>query len=154
MSEGRKEAVRQVEEFFGELLEQSGLDLELEVEERGENVEVRLNGSDSEVLLSNGAKALDALNDLGNQIFLRRMGQRIEVDCEDYRLTRILELELLATNAAEKTRLSGQSFRFQPMPPSERRTIHVRLAEEPGVRTESQGMGTSRSVVVYPDASG
>ena len=154
MSEGMKEAARQVEEFFGELLEQSGLDLEMEVEEAGENVEVRLSGSDSEVLLSNSAKALDALNDLGNQIFLRRMGQRIEVDCEDYRLTRILELELLARNAAEKTRLSGLSFRFQPMPPSERRTIHVTLAEEPGVRTESQGMGTSRHVVVYPDASG
>ena len=154
MIEGIKEAARQVEEFFGELLEQSGLELEMEVEAAGENVAVRLSGADSEVLLSNNAKVLDALNDLGNQIFLRRMGQRIEVDCEDYRLTRILELELLATNAAEKTQLSGQSFRFQPMPPSERRTIHITLAEEPGVRTESQGMGTSRHVVVYPDASG
>lgn len=153
MNEGIGEAAQQVEEFFNELLDKSGFDLEMEIEE-GENVEVRLSGTDSEILLSNNAKALDALNDLGNQIFLRRMGQRIEVDCEDYRLTRILELELLARNAAEKTRLSGQTFRFQPMPPSERRIIHVTLAEEPGVRTESRGMGTSRHVIVFPDASG
>ncbi len=154
MSEDTREAARQVEEFFSQLLNVSGLDLEMEVKDPGENVQVQFSGSDSEVLLSNNAKALDALNDLGNQIFLRRMGQRIEVDCEDYRLTRILELELLAKNAAEKTRLSGRSFRFQPMPPSERRTIHITLAEEPGVRTESRGMGTSRHVVVFPDASG
>jgi spoIIIJ-associated protein len=153
MSEEIGEAAQQVEEFFSELLDKSGFDLEMEIEE-GENVGVRLSGSDSEILLSNNAKALDALNDLGNQIFLRRMGQRIEVDCDDYRLTRILELELLARNAAEKTRLSGQSFRFQPMPPSERRIIHVTLAEEPGVRTESRGMGTSRHVIVFSDASG
>ena len=42
MSEGIKEAGRQVEEFFGELLQRSGLDLELEVEEAGEKVEVTL----------------------------------------------------------------------------------------------------------------
>lgn len=153
MSEGIGEAAQQIEEFFSELLDKGGFDLEMEIEE-GENVEVRLSGSDSEILLSNNAKALDALNDLGNQIFLRRMGQRIEVDCDDYRLTRILELELLARNAAEKTRLSGQPFRFQPMPPSERRIIHVTLAEEVGVRTESRGMGTSRHVIVFRDASG
>lgn len=153
MNEEANQVAENVKEFFSHLLRHGGFDLELEVE-ADENVEVRLSGQDSELLLQNNARALDALNDLANQIFLRQTGHRVEVDCEDYRLTRVLELELLARNAAERTRLSGRSFRFQPMPPSERRTIHVTLAEEPGVRTESRGVGTERHVVVLPDGSG
>ncbi|HSR49223.1 MAG TPA: R3H domain-containing nucleic acid-binding protein [Acidobacteriota bacterium] len=139
-----------VESFMEGLLGHMEVELEMEIEEADNTIEVRLTGRDSELILENGAKALDAFNDIVNQVFYRPREVRIEVDCDDYRLGRILELELLARSAAEKTRLSGESFRFQPMPPAERRTIHLTLAKEEGVRTESSGHGTRRHVVVLP----
>ena len=141
-----------VEEFVSELLNHAGLELDLNVDRGESSVEVRLEGGDSDLVLDNNGQVLEALNDLINQVFFRQ-GCRIEVDCEDHRLTRIIELEMLARNAAERAKVSGRSVRFQPMPSSERRTIHLTLAEERGVRTESSGSGSRRHVVVWPDAS-
>ncbi|HSR69079.1 MAG TPA: R3H domain-containing nucleic acid-binding protein [Acidobacteriota bacterium] len=150
MTEQSEKLAAQVEKFMTELLGHMQLDVKMELEETDQTIEVRLSGADSEVILRNGARTLEAFNDIVNQIFYQPRDVRVEIDCEDYRLGRVLELELLARSAAEKTRVSGQSFRFQPMPPAERRTIHLTLAKEEGVRTESSGHGTNRHVVVMP----
>ncbi len=146
-----EDSLEKLEEFLKGVVRAGGFDLTVEIEESDEVVEARLDGADSEILLENSGKVLDALNDLVNQIFFRRLGRRIELDSDDFRAMRIIELEQMAKHAAEKTRLSGRSFRFQPMPSSERRAIHLALAEERGVRTESHGSGTGRYVMVLPD---
>ena len=60
------------------------------------------------------------------------------------------QLQLLAKKAADKARLSGTKVSLQPMPASERRIIHLAVAEEAGVETQSEGRGRFRRVLISP----
>lgn len=151
MSAGQQELCGDVRRFVREMVELCGMSVEVSASEGAAGIEVGLSGSDSEMLLDNQARVLYALHDIVNQVFLRRGAERIEVDCGEFRAMRVLELELLAHKAADHARTSGRVFRFQPMPPGERRTIHLALAGEAGVRTESKGNGTGRHVVILPE---
>ena len=85
-------------------------------------------------------------------ILKRQLGKsiRITLDVEGYRDRRISSLEMLAENSASKVTKSGKPFRLNPMPAFERRVIHVALAENIKVRTESKGSGLKRQVVIFP----
>ena len=85
-------------------------------------------------------------------ILKRQLGKsvRITLDVEGYRDRRISSLEVLAENSASKVKKSGKPFRLNPMSAFERRVIHVALAENRNVRTESKGSGLRRQVVIFP----
>ncbi len=127
-------------------------DLDLDVASRwaGDVVNVDLRGDDAGIVLSNNALLMYAINHLLNQVFYRRAPGSFSavVDCGDYRAMRVLELELMAKKAAEKVRVTGVPYPLQPMPAVERRVIHLALADEAGVRTESRGGGPHRHVVI------
>ena len=138
--------------FLEGLLRAGRLELSVELKRDADAVQVVLEGPDGDLALENNARVLYALEHIVNQVLYRR-GQgdaKVVLDCNDYRNTRLLELQLLARKAAEKVKTSGASFSFQPMPAVERRIIHLTLAEEQGVRTESSGLGTNRHVVILP----
>lgn len=147
-----QELVERASVFLRELLKASRLDLEFRCEAADGAIQVDLEGQDAVVLLSNNARALYALNHLLNQALARRRhpDYSFVVDCEQYRSTRVLELQLLARKAAEKVAATGSRMALQPMPASERRVIHLALKEQPGVRTESEGTGLHRRVVILP----
>ena len=104
------------------------------------------------MVLSNNARVLYSINHLLNQIFFRqfRDGCSLVVDCNDYRATRVLELQLLAKKVAEKVKAGRTPLPLQPMPATERRVVHLALAEEPGITTMSEGTGEHRRVVILP----
>ena len=52
--------------------------------------------------------------------------------------------------AADRVRETRAPFRFNAMSSRERRILHLVLKEEAGVRSESEGAGEERQVVVYP----
>ncbi|MEJ2077311.1 MAG: R3H domain-containing nucleic acid-binding protein [Acidobacteriota bacterium] len=148
------EVAERAGEFVEEVIERSGLDLDARVNvEEEETIRIELNGEDSELVLADSARLLYAINHLVNQIFYRqaRNGCSFILDCEHYRGDRAAELELMARKAAERVRLTGKSVILQPMPSSERRIIHLALAEEPGIRTESEGSGRYRHVQIVPE---
>jgi len=60
------------------------------------------------------------------------------------------ELRIAASVAAEKVRKSGAPYQFAPMSSRERRIVHLALRDHTDLRTESQGDGLRRYVVVYP----
>jgi len=113
---------------------------------------VRFSGADVDLLLSNRAELLLALEHVIMEM-LRMPSEdhsRISFDANDYRLLRIEELRLSAMTAAEKVKRTGVPFRFNPMNSRERRVIHLTLRNEPAVRSESAGSGPARQVIVYP----
>ena len=113
---------------------------------------VRFSGADVDLLLSNKAELLLALEHVTMEM-LRMPSEdhsRISFDANDYRLLRIEELRLSAMTAAEKVKRTGVPFRFNPMNSRERRVIHLALRNESAVRSESLGSGPQRQVVVYP----
>jgi len=116
------------------------------------DVVVKFNGPDVDLLLSNRAELLLALEHVTMEM-LRMPSEdhsRISFDANDYRLLRIEELRMSAAAAAEKVKHSGVPFRFNPMNSRERRVIHLSLRNETTLRSESGGMGPTRHVVVYP----
>ena len=116
------------------------------------DVMVRFTGSDVDLLLSNRAELLLALE----HVTMERLRlpsddhSRLSFDANDYRALRIEELRLSAAAAADKVKRTGVPFRFNPMNSRERRVIHLALRNENAVRSESAGSGPSRQVVVYP----
>ncbi len=156
MSDLRNEMAADVTELMDRVLAAARLDLKSVCEVGEEEVRVDLQGSDSHLVLRENARLLYALNHLVSQFFFRRARGRYAfvVDCEEYRGTRVMELQLLARKAAERVRATGQPFRLQPMPASERRVIHLTLSEESGVRSGSEGSGEHRRVVIEREGSG
>jgi spoIIIJ-associated protein len=74
----------------------------------------------------------------------------IVIDVEDYKRRRFEALRTLAHHIAEQVRTTRTSFKLEAMPPAERRIIHLTLANDPDVTTESTGEGDFRKVVVMP----
>ena len=74
----------------------------------------------------------------------------IVIDVEGYKQRRYGALQALAWRVAEQVKVRGKSFALEPMPAYERRIIHLTLADNPDVITESIGEGEARKVVIMP----
>src|SRR3984957_5771451 len=113
---------------------------------------VDFSGPDSTLLLDRGAELLRALELLTLEILHLPSGEheKISFDCKNQRATRLQELRLSAGVAAEKVRQTGTPFHFAPMSSRERRVLHLALRDQTDLRTESDGEGFNRSVVLYP----
>jgi spoIIIJ-associated protein len=115
---------------------------------------VEFKGRDQDLLLEHHAELLLALEHIALRwLWLDpQFYGRVRFDAAGYRGIRIEELKLSARVAAERVRESQAPFRFNAMSSRERRILHLVLKEESGVRSESEGVGEERQVVVYPAA--
>lgn len=68
----------------------------------------------------------------------------------DYREKREEQLKRLALNLAMKAKFSGESQLVANLSASERRIIHLVLADHPEVETVSEGEGRQRTLVIRP----
>lgn len=150
----REDLAEKANEFVKEIFRGAGLQLETEVRLDEEGVKIDVYGHDDGLFLSDNARLLYAVNHLLNQIFYRQSkdGCNFFLDCNNYRRDRTAELELMADKAAEKARLTGTGVSLQPMPSSERRIIHLALADLDDIRTVSEGSGWHRRVLIIPSS--
>jgi spoIIIJ-associated protein len=113
---------------------------------------VDFSGPDSSMLVARGGELLRALE----MITVESVGdlldehERISFDALGFVQARAEELIAAAGVAAEKVRRTGEPYAFQPMNSRERRVVHLALRDEEDVRTESEGEGLNRRLVVYP----
>jgi spoIIIJ-associated protein len=137
-------------DFLAGVLQGIGLDVRVEINERGEGCLLDLQGEDAGLLRGEGGELLDALEHLLNQAFGRDLpkGERIVCDVDSFRATREAELRAMAHHAAERVRTTGTAFTFGPMLPHERRLIHVELADDQSLHTESVGEGHERRLKI------
>lgn len=144
--------VQRVVELTNRILEGCGLELSAEVDRSEDGYTVEITGPDVPILLGHNAELLDALAYMGNRMLTRGANEegRLVFDSGGYRAAREKELRLMAEKAAERVRTSHRPFTFDPMSPNERRIIHLALADDATVTTESAGGGEERKVVVYP----
>lgn len=76
--------------------------------------------------------------------------QRVVVNINDYRQKRQESLEQLAQDTAEKVKQSGQPLALFNLNPFERRIVHMFLASDKGIVTQSEGEGKDRHLIVGP----
>ena len=75
---------------------------------------------------------------------------RIDLDVAGYKSRRYDSLANLAHKIAEQVVDTGNSITLESMPANERRIIHVTLADDGRVSSESSGRGDSRKVTINP----
>jgi len=136
--------------FLESLFSGTGLQVKVAVTETPTECLIDLSGPDAEMLQVEGGELLQAVQHLVNQAFGRKLaeGQRLVCDVEGFRATREAELRKMANLAAERVRSSGVPFIFGEMNGSERRVIHLTLADCEDLYTESVGDGSARKLRV------
>jgi len=152
---GDMETARQL---LAELLDKMDVEAEIEYihgsliteDEDKENVVFDIQGEDLALLIGRHGQTLTNLQYLFRLMVQSRIGQflPIVIDVNGYRARRIRSLEVLARRTAEQVRLRRVPQTLEPMPPFERRVIHLVLADDPEVTTESEGFGEERRVVI------
>jgi spoIIIJ-associated protein len=145
----------QAQDFLNAIFDGAGLELRAKVDTQESGCFLNIEGADASLLLSEGGELLEAVQHILNQAFGRTLPreERIICDVENFRATREAELRAMARHAAERVRTTGVAFTFGPMNPNERRVIHMALATEEDLHTESVGEGNARRLKVTRKAS-
>jgi spoIIIJ-associated protein len=130
----------------------TGLELEGIVEQVDDVYEVELEGPDADLLLEDDGEAVRAIEHLLPRLVRGLLGYGLPctVDCEGFQESRDEELREIAEEAAEDVRERGRSRLLEPMNPADRRVVHLTLADDPDVETESEGDGYMKRVRVLP----
>jgi spoIIIJ-associated protein len=144
----------QLDQFLRDLLRAGRFQLKYRIEPgRGEGPEVLVNltGEDADLLLTRGGELLAALEHLAAKTLRLPLEQQglLSFDCDDYRTLHEDELRLMAATAAERVERSSAPFALSPMNSRDRRIVHLALRDHPAVRTESEGTGPARHIVIY-----
>lgn len=118
--------------------------------EAGVPVSLNIEGDDLGVLIGRRGQALSSLQYLVRLIVAEKIKQwiSINVDVDWYKKRHYDALRKLALRLAEQVARRKHPITMEPMPPDERRIIHITLANNPDVTTQSTGEGNSRRVVI------
>jgi spoIIIJ-associated protein len=127
-----------------------GVGARVEVRETDDEVFVTCVGGDLALLIGKHGQTIDALQYIVNaSTFRHGGGKSVTVDAAGYRDRRRATLEGIALRAAEQAE-EGERVLLEPMTAVERKVVHERLKDVPGVQTASEGAEPNRYVVVFP----
>lgn len=109
-----------------------------------------IEGNDLSFLIGRKAETINALQYITSLIVSREVGRWIplQIDVQHYRRRREEEVRKLARRIAEQVVSTGRKQVLEPMPPNERRIVHLELRDNPNVATESTGEEPRRKVTV------
>jgi len=111
---------------------------------------------DGGILIGENGQHLLALHAIVKRMAERVLGDEyipFLIDVNDYQRKRIEEIKDRARMSAQRVRYFKKEVIMQPMSAYERRIIHVSLAEDPDIETESIGEGETRRVVIKPSTN-
>ena len=157
--ESDEERLRRLEEegdiaadYLEELLDIADLDGDIDIDVDGDRASVEIRGADRLAELNRPkGELLDALQELARLAVQTRTGarSRLMLDIGGFRAEHKGGLEELAASAIAEAKESGQPVPMRPMNPFERKVVHD-VAKREGLRSESDGDGKGRHVVIYP----
>jgi len=150
---GLDDQVREATTILSQILELMGERGEITTtEEDSEGIELAIKGDGSGLLIGRHGQTLDSLEYLVNRILARRVKDAvpITVDTESYRERRRRQLHRMALSMAEQTKREHAPVTLDPMPPRDRRIVHLALKDDPLITTRSTGDGFLRVVEIIP----
>ena len=140
----------QIAGFVQDVVNAMGVVLSVHVEETSDGTRINLEGEDGGVLVRRGGEGLQALQHIVATTFRKQLGDdnRIVIDCNGFRKEKDAELRQMAHFIAEKARSSGVPQEMGPLNPYERRIVHMAVAEDPSVSSESIGDAFMKTVII------
>ena len=139
----------QITAFVQRVMDAMGVSLTARIEQTADATCINLEGEDGGVLVRRGGEGLQALQHLVATTFRRQLGDdnRIVIDCNGFRRDKDAELRQMAKYMAEKARGVGPQ-EMGPLNPYERRIVHMVIAEDPTVSSESIGDAFLKTVII------
>ncbi len=149
----KKSPVKIGKEFIENVFSESALKVEVEVVEEKTNsdqVLYNLKSPDLGIVIGHRGETLDALQYLTSLVINREVNEyfRVLLDAEGYRDRRKKTLIRLAKKLARKAIQKGRKVVLEPMPPHERRIIHIALQDDQRVKSYSEGKEPFRKVMI------
>jgi spoIIIJ-associated protein len=132
-----------------------GLACEIATAEDDASIVATCEGGDLGLLIGRHGQTIDSVQYLANAIVFKgdyENRKRIVVDAAGYRARREETLHREAVRAAEQALATGERVALEPMTAAERKVVHERLKDYPGVETSSDGVEPNRYVVVFASA--
>lgn len=124
-------------------------------EENGTTTTITFNiagDDDVGILIGRHGQTISGLQYLVRVILAKKVANppSIIIDVDGYKQRRYDALRATAKRLAEQVKIKKTPFTLEPMPAFERRIIHLTLADDPNITTQSIGEGEARKVVIMP----
>ncbi len=134
------------------LLRVAGLELTARILQGDDRLEVDLSGADVDWCFADDGEFVVSVEHLLPRLIRSLSGEAplVRVDCDNFQEIREERLRSLAQQVAEEVRRLRRPRTLEPMNPADRRIIHVTLADDPGVESESSGDGYFKRVTIRP----
>jgi spoIIIJ-associated protein len=141
---------QRVRAFTADALAAMGLTLDVEIIDAADGIRVEISGEGGEALLRRRAEALDALQVIVNTAFRRELkdDRSFTVDCLGYRKGKDEELRQMTRFTMDKVRTHREEQEMGPLNPYARRIVHLTVAEDPALSSESIGDAFLKTVII------
>jgi spoIIIJ-associated protein len=151
-AEAPPELLDEVRDHVSAILTAMKFDASVEVYDAGGFIAVDVSSEDTALFIGQKGETIDALQYLVNVAAFKERDffKRIVLDAEGYRQRRVEAIQGMAHRTARRALRERRTVEMPPMSSSERRVVHLYLAENPNVTTESEGTGDGRRVMVSP----
>jgi spoIIIJ-associated protein len=138
------------EAVLHEILTRMGIEAKIELRNIDDSIHLLVSTDTPGLLIGRHGQTLNAVEYLVNCILNKSslVKKKIFVDAEGYRERREKMLVELAYRVATKVKQTNQEISLDPMPPQDRRIVHIALQSDDRVRTYSRGEGNMRRVVI------
>jgi spoIIIJ-associated protein len=145
------ELAAELRQLLERIVDALGVHARLAIDEDEETLTASFSGRDLGLLIGKHGQTIDAIQYLANAIIFRGVEEgrkAIVVDAAGYRDRRKASLDALAVRSAERAVAIGEPVELEPMTAVERKVVHLRLKDYPGVETSSEGTEPNRFVVI------
>lgn len=145
--------LKAVEKAAKDLLELIGSAASIEVAEDKENEAILVNLESSEetgLLIGRHGETILSIQTILGMIVKQKTGEwvRIIVNVGDWREKEESHLKELALQAANRAKETGEAQYLYNLTSAQRRVVHMFLAEDVEIKTESQGEGKERFLAI------
>jgi spoIIIJ-associated protein len=151
----KKEEKEKITGLVSELLNRIGIKAGVKVAEKEETIEINIEGENLGILIGRHGVTLRTIQLIISMMVGKQLGewQQVAVDVNGWRLRRQEQLERMANRMVEEVISTSQERALPPMSAFERRIIHLALASDSRVVTESIGEDPDRYVTIKPKSS-
>lgn len=144
----------QIKEIVEGILTKMSVDIEsIEEQDNGFNTTFQVHTPDAAMLIGNRGETLEALS----YIIRRMVQQELEgteqkavfiVDVNNYQTKKLDEFRKSIKTSADRVRLFKEPVELSPMTSYERMIVHATFTDDDDIKTESEGDGKFRHIVL------
>ena len=144
-----EEIKQTAQDLFSKLTVTGEIDV---LEEQEDHFNVNIKTEETGLIIGHHGDVLNSLQLLLGVIVYKKIGKWIHIvlDVGDYRKAREESIKEMVTRIIGEVQTSGKPVVLPYLTPLERRIVHMMLADNPTVSSQSEGEGKDRRVIIKP----